>query len=50
MTYRGTQWTARLQPGCMAVAGPHRVAAVEGNWLVLAPASPPEAPSAHAPH
>ena len=35
--YRGTQWTARLQPGASAVAGAHRVAAVEGNWLVLAP-------------
>jgi membrane protein implicated in regulation of membrane protease activity len=36
--YRGTQWSARLQPGAPQVAGPHRVAAVEGNWLVLAPA------------
>ena len=50
VTYRGTQWTARLQPGCAADAGLHQVTAVEGNWLVLAPASPPEAPSAHAPH
>ena len=36
--YRGTQWTARLQPGAAASPGAHRVAAVEGNWLVLAPA------------
>jgi membrane protein implicated in regulation of membrane protease activity len=36
--YRGTQWTAKLQAGAAAAAGPHRVAAVEGNWLVLAPA------------
>jgi membrane protein implicated in regulation of membrane protease activity len=37
--YRGTTWTARLQPGAVPVAGEHRVAAVEGNWLVLAPDS-----------
>jgi membrane protein implicated in regulation of membrane protease activity len=37
--YRGTQWSARLQPGAPAAPGDHRVAAVEGNWLVLAPAS-----------
>jgi membrane protein implicated in regulation of membrane protease activity len=36
--YRGTQWTARLQAGATALPGAHRVAAVEGNWLVLAPA------------
>jgi membrane protein implicated in regulation of membrane protease activity len=36
--YRGTQWTAKLQAGASANPGPHRVAAVEGNWLVLAPA------------
>ncbi len=39
VNYRGTQWTARLAPGAARVAGEHRVAAVEGNWLVLAPAS-----------
>lgn len=39
VTYRGTQWTARLQPGAVAVPGAHRVAAVEGNWLVLVPAT-----------
>lgn len=37
VTYRGTQWTARLQPGCAAAAGLHQVTAVEGNWLVVAP-------------
>ncbi len=37
--YRGSTWAARLQPGAVAAPGPHRVAAVEGNWLVLAPAS-----------
>jgi membrane protein implicated in regulation of membrane protease activity len=37
--YRGSTWQARLQPGAAAVAGEHRVAAVEGNWLVLAPSS-----------
>ena len=36
--YRGSMWTARLAPGAAATAGEHRVAAVEGNWLVLAPA------------
>jgi membrane protein implicated in regulation of membrane protease activity len=41
VNYRGTQWSARLQPGAAAAAGEHRVAAVEGNWLVLAPASAP---------
>ena len=35
--YRGTAWTARLLPGAARRPGPHRVAAVEGNWLVLAP-------------
>jgi membrane protein implicated in regulation of membrane protease activity len=37
--YRGSTWTARLQPGAPAGPGAHRVAAVEGNWLVLAPAA-----------
>lgn len=46
VTYRGTQWTARLQPGCAADAGLHRVTAVEGNWLVVAPASTPPPPTA----
>jgi membrane protein implicated in regulation of membrane protease activity len=35
--YRGSTWMARLQPGSPAEAGEHRVTAVEGNWLVLAP-------------
>ncbi|MFT3665669.1 NfeD family protein [Piscinibacter sp.] len=39
VSYRGTQWTARLAPGAARTAGEHRVAAVEGNWLVLAPDS-----------
>jgi membrane protein implicated in regulation of membrane protease activity len=37
--YRGTTWTARLVAGAAARPGAHRVAAVEGNWLVLAPTS-----------
>jgi membrane protein implicated in regulation of membrane protease activity len=37
--YRGSLWTARLQPGATTAPGLYRVAAVEGNWLVLAPAS-----------
>ncbi len=37
--YRGSMWTARLSPGAIASAGAHRVAAVEGNWLVLEPAA-----------
>ena len=36
--YRGSTWTARLVPGAVPAPGPHRVTAVEGNWLVLAPA------------
>lgn len=39
VNYRGTQWPARLQPGAAALPGPHHVTAVEGNWLVLAPAT-----------
>jgi membrane protein implicated in regulation of membrane protease activity len=37
VSYRGSTWTARLQPGAPPVAGEHVVAAVEGNWLILAP-------------
>ncbi len=37
--YRGSTWTARLQPGAAAAPGLHIVTAVEGNWLVLAPSS-----------
>jgi len=40
VNYRGTQWTARLQPGAAPRPGEHRVTAVEGNWLVLAPHLP----------
>jgi membrane protein implicated in regulation of membrane protease activity len=36
--YRGSQWEARLAPGAHAQSGEHVVSAVEGNWLVLAPA------------
>ena len=35
--YRGSVWAARLQPGSSPAPGEHVVAAVEGNWLVLAP-------------
>ena len=38
--HRGTDWTARLQPGFAAQPGAHKVVAVEGNWLVLAPIDP----------
>ena len=37
--YRGSTWTAKLQPGAAPRAGMHHVTAVEGNWLVLAPNS-----------
>jgi membrane protein implicated in regulation of membrane protease activity len=37
VSYRGSTWSARLQPGAALQAGDHVVAAVEGNWLVLAP-------------
>ena len=37
VSYRGSTWAARLQPGAPAVAGEYVVVAVEGNWLVLAP-------------
>ena len=37
--YRGSGWTARLAPGAPAERGEHVIAAVEGNWLVLAPAT-----------
>jgi membrane protein implicated in regulation of membrane protease activity len=39
VSYRGTSWTARLQPDAPALPGEHVVRAVEGNWLVLAPLS-----------
>ena len=40
VAYRGSTWTVRLAPGQAPVTGAHRIVAVEGNWLVLAPASP----------
>ena len=38
VAYRGSTWQARLQLGTPPLPGEHVVAAVEGNWLVLAPA------------
>ena len=38
VSYRGSNWAARAQPGAALATGEHVVAAVEGNWLVLAPA------------
>jgi membrane protein implicated in regulation of membrane protease activity len=38
VNHRGTSWAARLQPQTAAQAGPHHIVAIEGNWLVLAPA------------
>ena len=39
VAHRGTTWSARLQAGAPAAPGEHTVQAVEGNALVLAPAS-----------
>ncbi len=39
VNYRGSMWTARLAPGAVPNPGLHVVSAVEGNWLVLSPAS-----------
>ncbi len=39
VNYRGSTWTARLAPGAAPAAGEHVVSAVEGNWLVLTPAT-----------
>lgn len=39
VTYRGSTWTARLAPDAPAQPGEHLVKAVEGNWLVLVPAT-----------
>ena len=39
VAYRGSTWIARPAPGSAPRPGAHRVAAVEGNWLVLAPLS-----------
>lgn len=35
--YRGADWTALHRPGNIPVAGPHRVAEVLGNRLVIEP-------------
>lgn len=35
--YRGADWTAVPRPGHIPVAGPHRVAEVMGNRLVIEP-------------
>jgi len=35
--YRGADWTALHRPGEVPVAGPHRVAEVMGNRLVIEP-------------
>ncbi len=35
--YRGADWTALHRPGEIPVAGPHRVAEVTGNRLVIEP-------------
>ena len=40
VTYRGSGWPARLARGAAAMVGEHRIVAVEGNWLVLAPLGP----------
>ena len=37
IAYRGSTWTARLAPGAAPTVGEHRIVAVEGNWLVVAP-------------
>ena len=37
VAYRGSIWTARLEPGALPDPGEFVVRAVEGNWLVLAP-------------
>jgi len=39
VSYRGSNWTARLAPGAPLAAGDYLVSAVEGNWLVLSPAT-----------
>lgn len=36
--HRGSTWSARLAPGAEPAPGRHVIVAVEGNWLVLAPA------------
>lgn len=38
--HRGSTWTARLAPGAAPTSGAHRIVAVHGNQLQLAPAEP----------
>ena len=40
VNHRGSIWAARLASGATAAPGEHRVAGVEGNWLVLEPIEP----------
>ena len=40
VSYRGSTWGARLSGSASASAGEHRVAGVEGNWLLLEPVEP----------
>jgi membrane protein implicated in regulation of membrane protease activity len=49
VSFRGSEWTARLDPDApSALPGPHRIVAIEGNWLVLGPSGihSPAAPPA----
>jgi membrane protein implicated in regulation of membrane protease activity len=39
VVYRGSTWIAHLAPEASPLPGEHVVVAVEGNWLVLAPAT-----------
>jgi len=41
VSYRGSDWTARLAAGAAPVNGEHRVVAMENNWLVLMPVASP---------
>ncbi|MDZ7811927.1 MAG: NfeD family protein [Ideonella sp.] len=41
VNYRGAAWSARRADASSARTGPHRIVAVEGNVLVLAPAADP---------
>ncbi|HEX7373565.1 MAG TPA: NfeD family protein [Steroidobacteraceae bacterium] len=38
--HRGSVWMARPAPGATLAPGRHVIRAIEGNWLVLAPADP----------
>jgi membrane protein implicated in regulation of membrane protease activity len=41
VTYRGAPWTAKLLDGAPTQQGTHRICGVEGNWLIVEPASKP---------